>query len=317
MNKYFKLIVLLGALPLVFLSGCSINKSFTIKEPTPSSITYSKKVGSDNKLSIQDSRSKDDKKFSVGRLNAILGGLGKDEIEFLGKNLEAALKSRGINVNYSAAADNSNIKLNVIKYRIRNQRSSGFHPYLTYTTFSADLVYQGKTHRITGYFKNGKVPVWSFAEVEEPCYNIPLSLLVKEIATKINRKVFKLKTSDEKVASLAKAIATSEEKLIYFQVLELGYSNNSKAIPHLVKLTKHTDSMLRATAISALGMLQATDQFELLKTLYAENSNTIKYMALKSIGDLDTQDSKDFIKKIKSSDEYTEKPIREIVDLYL
>ena len=103
----------------------------------------------------------------------------------------------------------------------------------------------------------------------------------------------------------------------HFKVLELGYTNNPAAIPHLVELTAHNDSMVRATAISGLGILRATGEYPLLKRSYEEGRDTVKFMALKSIGDLDTQESREFIASVAQSSDYTGNAmIREIVDLY-
>lgn len=77
-------------------------------------------------------------------------------------------------------------------------------PYYTFSIFRGVLVYEGSDYPIGAYFKNGKVPVWAFREVEEPTYNIPVSLLVKEIATKINSAVFQARASDAEVSRLVK-----------------------------------------------------------------------------------------------------------------
>lgn len=77
-------------------------------------------------------------------------------------------------------------------------------PYYTFSIFRGVLVYEGSDYPIRAYFKNGKVPVWAFREVEEPTYNIPVSLLVKEIATKINSAVFQARASDAEVSRLVK-----------------------------------------------------------------------------------------------------------------
>ena len=311
-HKYAAYFVIL--IPIIFVTGCG--KAFVIKEPNPSSIKYTKNITKVSKLSITDSRTGNDKKLSVGRLSAKLVGM-EDEISFLGNNLEKALNSRGASIKFTSAGAGKNMELKVRKFQIRNHRSSGFSPYLTFTTFSGDLIYGNKTKRITAYFKNGKVPVWAFREVEEPCYNVPVSIAVKEIATKINKHVYGLRSSNQKVKSLVQEINGSSEKYTYLKVLELGYTNNPAAVPHLVKLTKHSDSMIRATAVSALGMLQAVDQLEFLKKFYATNKDTQKFMALKSIGDLGTRESKNFIMSVKKSKDYNNKMIREVVDLYL
>lgn len=310
-HKITSLIVI--SISLIFLAGCS--KTFVINEPLPSSIKYSSMVADPTGLSIEDNRTGEDNKLSVGTLNTVLLGM-EDEISFLGNNIEKALNSRGIALKFNSTDLENNIQFKVKKFQIRNYRSSGFSAYFTFTMLSGDLIYGDKTKRITAYFKNGKVPVWAFREVEEPCYNVPVSLAIKEISTKINNHVFGLRSSNEKVEDLVQEINANFEKYTYLKVLELGYTNNPAAIPHLVKLIGHSDSMIRATAVSALGMLQAVDQLDLLKDFYATHKNTQKFMALKSIGDLGTSEAMKFLISVKNSEDYNDKMIMEVVDLY-
>ena len=73
---------------------------------------------------------------------------------------------------------------------------------------------------------------------------------------------------------------------------------------------------MRASAISALGMLGATDQLPLLEKLYATSDGLVKSMAVKSIGDLDTPEAQEFLRGVKQSKAYKDDTIREVVDLY-
>ena len=166
-------------LTLVAAFGCT--KTFYIKDPSPSSIVYSEGFQKELTLKINDRRSGEDKKLSEGTLPVVLVNM-EDEILFLGTNLQRALISRGINLHYSNDADGG-LVIDVDKYRIRNLRTTGFSPYWTFTTFSGELKNNGESHRVVFYFKRGKVPVWAFREVEDPCYNVPVSLMVKEIAS--------------------------------------------------------------------------------------------------------------------------------------
>lgn len=293
--------------------GCT--KTFVVQSVTPSSVVYGKSYSQERLIGISDRRIEDDQGLSVGTLPVVVKNM-EDEIAFLGQNLQTALQSRGINLKFGRN-DASDLKMNVYKYRIRNLRTTGFSPYWTFTTLAGDLVADGKSHRVTFYFKRGRVPVWSFNEIEEPCYNVPVSLMVKEIASKINRYCFGLKASTEKVRALAKDINTNFNEISFLKVLELGYTNNQAAIEPLKSLTAHEDSMVRVCAVSSLGVLGAVDQLDLLKTIYAETDNIEKYMALKAIGDLDTPTAKAFLKKVKTSPDYKDEMIKEVCDLYL
>ncbi len=298
---------------LITAFGCT--KTFYIKEPAPSSVVYAQESQEKSILSITDQRSGEDKKLSTGTLPVVLVNM-EDEIFFLGTNLEAALISRGINLHYSSDADGG-LVLDVDKYRIRNLRTTGFSPYWTFTTFAGDLKQNGDSRRVVFYFKRGKVPVWAFREVEDPCYNVPVSLMVKEIASKINRYYFGLQASDDKIKSLVDDINNQFDEFSFLKVLELGYTNNPAAIESLVALTHHQDSMVRVCATCSLGVLGAVDQFDYLKELYNTKKNIEKTMALKAIGDLGTPEALDFIQSVKVSSDYNDDMIREVVDLFI
>jgi hypothetical protein len=240
----------------------------------------------------------------------------ENELDFMGENIAKEFRSRGINMSYleDGAGD---LILKVKKYRIRNLRTTGFSPYWTYTTFSGDVESSGKSKIAAFYFKRGKVPVWSFNEVEEPCYNVPVSLMVKEVASKINRYYFGLRAPEEKVDHLVDNIRNRFNEDSFMQVLELGYTNNPSAVAPLVELTSHSDSMVRACAICSFGVLGAVDQFEFLQQKYRTSESLEKHMALKAIGDLGTPEAMDFLRSVKESDDYDDDVIGNIVDLYL
>lgn len=298
---------------LIPVFGCT--KTFYIKTPAPSSIIYDQKFQEVTILKINDQRIGEDKKISAGTLSVVLKNM-ENEMSFLGNNIEKALRSRGINLKYKNE-NGKKLLLNIHKYRIRNLRTTGFSPYWTFTTFRGDLIINGKSQKITFYFKIGKVPVWAFSEVEEPCYNVPVSLMVKEIASKINRYYFGLQAPSDKINLLLDDINNNFNEFSFLKVLELGYTNNRDAIDPLIKLTNHKDSMVRVCAISSLGVLGAVEKFDFLKNVYNTTESIEKSMALKSIGDLDTSQAIEFMKFVKESSDYQDKMIREVVDLYI
>jgi HEAT repeat protein len=120
----------------------------------------------------------------------------------------------------------------------------------------------------------------------------------------------------QRIAASIPAAAADAASEQYLKVLELGYTNNPEAIPLLVRLIERKEVLMRASAISALGMLRAKDQFPLLETLYETSSDLAKAMALKSIGDLDTPEGHDFVRAVKASKDYADETIREVADLY-
>ena len=308
-----RLSYLILVLFLTTVFGCT--KTFYIKTPAPSSIIYDQKFQEVTILKLNDQRSSEDKKISAGTLPVVLKNM-ENEMSFLGNNIEKALRSRGINLKYKNE-NGKKLLLNIHKYRIRNLRTSGFSSYWTFTTFRGDLIINGKAQKITFYFKTGKVPVMTFREVEEPCYNVPVSLMVKEIASKINRHYFGLQASSDKINLLLDDINNNFNEFSFLRVLELGYTNNRDAIDPLIKLTNHKDSMIRVCAISSLGVLGAVEKYDFLKNVYNTKKNIEKSMALKSIGDLETSQAIEFMKFVKESSDYQDKMIREVVDLYI
>ncbi len=304
---------------ILSLTGCT--KKFNVQPVFLAQNIYSSADDIEKRsLKLIDERTEAMKPFSIGTLSVVLAGMG-DEIDYLGENIIRVLNAEEINIDYIKGGK-ADINLKVHSFRIRNLRTSGFSAYHTFTTFSADLVHNGSSERITAFFKNSKTPMWAFREVERPCYQIPIEVIVKEVAAKINRHIFNRRSSDEMVNKLLASItvngsrdAASEE---YLKVLELGYTNNPIAIEPLVKLTSDEETIMREAAISALGILRAKGQFSLLKHIYETKGNIDKTMALKSIGDLDTEESREFIRRVKMSEEYSDyETIREVADLYL
>ena len=136
--------------------------------------------------------------------------------------------------------------------------------------------------------------------------------------SKINRIYYGFQVPNEKVDGLVNEINNNYvEDVTFLKVLELGYTNNPAAIKPLIDLTKHEDDYMRVAAICALGMLNAVEQFDLLKQIYKETENDEKLMALKSIGDLDTEEAEKFITSVRYSPDYGHHRIKEVVDLYI
>jgi hypothetical protein len=293
-----------------------MNKRYNIRPPIPSSVRYENPSSDHRVLDVVDGREGEGLKLSFGTLGAQLVGLEEDPMGFLNRHIVEELKARGIDIE-EATVSASDLNLNVTTFTIRNLRSSGFSPYYTFSKLVGTLDYGGKSHRITGYFKNGKVPVAAFREVEEPTYNIPISLLVKEAATKITRIVFGVQSSSSEVARIVASIQADTSELVYMKVFELGYTGNLEAIPHLRDIaSNHEVKLARAAAISSIGMLKATDQFEFLTEIYNSSNKIERAMALKSIGDLEVPDGDAFFAKVADSKDVRDSMVEDVVDLY-
>ena len=211
------------------------------------------------------------------------------------------------------------------RIRIVNHRVNAFSPFVTFTSVRADVLTDSGPQRITSFVKRGKVPVVSFDEVVDPTYNAPLGIMTKELAAKLNQQLFRQAISDEEVSDLIRKINhdAGESADAYLLVYQLGFGNNPRAVPELVKLSSNADEYVRLAALSSLGILKAEDQFEFL-TKVSENSSHIwqdRAMALKAIGDLGSLESRAYLRKQQSllegrTDKYAIWT-KDIISLYL
>ncbi len=313
---------------LFTFAGCTL--SVDVKTPKPSS---QKLIGTSKKqtsIALKDSRKGEDKKLSIGKINYVLKNMDNG-LQFLSTNLVKEMRSRGINLKNKSAG--ANIMLNVKKYQIVNIRHSGFHPLWTYTMFSGDLKVNGRNKKVAFYWLADKTPIWSMDEVNDPCFNTPVSLMVKEVAAKINHHYFRKIASTKTVNSIVAQFTRMKRKVaskpegdegalkvknsMPLKVLELGYTNNRAALKPLLKLIKDDDIFVRVAATSAIGMIGSSKHFGLLKKIYRSKDDIEKAMALKSIGDLGTPEAMKFMKAVKKSPEYDDQMFRLLVDLYI
>ena len=158
-------------------------------------------------------------------------------------------------------------------------------------------------------------------EVRKPCLSIPMAVMVKEIASKINRCVFNYSVSDadlQKMATSALENVKPDTDYACFPSIDLGGTNNPSAMNTLHKLADHEDSFVHNCAVAAMGTLGAQDQFDYLAGKFARFSNNDKVVPLKSIGDIGSSQALEFIRNVKEDKLYSdENGVRYCVDLYL
>ncbi|MDQ8023654.1 MAG: HEAT repeat domain-containing protein [Moraxellaceae bacterium] len=317
-----------GAIALGLLSGCAINMKVPLKDPAPSTAPYAKQAPvAPTSLSFKDERPTADRgKLMTGFVPMQLMYKDKpfDPVPYVAENTVKELTARGIPV--QLAADGKGAQAVGVKYmHIELHRASGFSPFVTFTSLRADIDTPQGPQRVTAYVKRGKVPVWTFDEIIDPTFNEPMSILTKELAAKINQRVYGQAATDDQVAGWVANInknGTTQEA-VYHDVYQLGFGNNPKAVPELVKLTKHSAEYIRLAAISSLGILRANDQFGLLKSLF-EDKTVIwqdRAMALKAIGDLGSAESRDYLqkewKRVENLSDKESAWNKEIIGLYL
>lgn len=228
-----------------------------------------------------------------------------DEIKTLGMELGKEFKARNLLVTLVESGD-ADIVLEVTNYQVIGLRFTAFDPFIVHHCFFAYLKVNQDSFPIPFYFFNGKVPIWSFkGEIPNPCFNLPFSILVKEVASKINSYVFKTKATDEEVKRLADLVSKGVKDGnddVFWNILALGATNNMAALPTVKQCVGNEDRFIRGIALSAIGTLGALDEFEFLKTSYEKLEEVDKYLAFKSLGDLaylGSQQARDYIDKVK------------------
>lgn len=298
--KFNTIHAMLGA-SLLLLVGCAPSR-YAVKEPQPSNVQLASEKADATTLALNH-KNASHATFMTGALPSFLDYAGKplDPAAFLEKNLQAEFAARGVPITVSSTQTDTYPRLDVGSFRMQNWRTNGYTPYITFTSISADLETATGRKRIAVFVKRGKVPVWSFDEVVEPTLNEPLSVAVKELASKVAHELYGAKAADEAVDALIGKVATTKEDN-YLDVYALGFSNNPRAIPTLAKLTSADAEYVRLAAISSLGTLHAVDQFELLKTLsQTANMWQDRAMAVKAIGDLDTAEGRAYLGEMKAT----------------
>ena len=285
---------------VLLLSGCALNMQVPVKDPVPSSSQYVKNAGvGPIALYFSDGQSPKDKAALVtGRIPMQMMYAEKpfDAVPWLATNTVKEMVARGLPVQLGKDANGANTVL-VKRIHIENRRVSGFSPFETFTSLSADVVTSKGTQRITSFVKRGKVPVWSFNEVIDPTYNDALNVVTKELAAKLNQILYGVAISDAQVNALISK--TSTDPVNFRDVYELGFGNNPLAIPALVKLSTHSSDEVMQAAVSSLGILRATGQFDLLVKANEKKGGSWedRAIALKAIGDLGTPEARAYLQK--------------------
>jgi HEAT repeats len=286
-------------LAAVFLAACA-PAQYVATAPSPSGLKYEiANAAAPTTLAVIDARRADDKLFSFGILPAELkiAGTAIEPIPFLAEHVSKELASRGVPATTRVGENPGAPTLQVKAFRIQNHRVNAYSPFVTLTFLSADIDTAAGPKRLGVFVKRGKVPVWSFSEVLDPIFNQPLSIAVQELSSKIANATYGFAASETKTDELIKKLSGPRAELSFLDVYALGFTNNRRAIPKLVELTKDSDEYVRLAAISSLGTIGAVEQYDLLKSIYG-NKDALwqdRAMAMKSIGDLGTADGRAFM----------------------
>lgn len=310
------------------ITGCSSmtpKYKLTINEPLVSNVKYDAGTKKPMVLKIVDDRTSRLFHNSLAYLSAAQVDLTNVEkpIAWFSQAIEKEFAAREIplkvvDANSSVTPD---LVLTIKKYQITSRLVTWLTPWETYHTFMGELAADGKIYSIRSYFFNGKTYGGGLKEIEEACFNVPMSIVVKDVASKINLHALKYSASDSRIAEFqarAEKKIKAQDEDAYRPVLELGNSNNPAALPSLIKFSSAEDRFTRACALSGIGTLGAQEQLGFLKKKLKEYAEMDKYMALKAIGDLGTPEAIDLIRRAKDDPEYnSEYGFKYVVDLYL
>ena len=326
--RLVKLSVLVAVLGTVV--GC-VSPVFDlgVRNPEPSGLKYENVASESSVISYMSSRDAAEVMGSGPLLtfNLKQNDAPLKEVEYLISNTEAELISRGIAVSFLPEGEGeTTVTINSLK--MVNHRVSGFSPLVTLTSLSADIEFEGKTHRVVSFVKRGKVPVWSLTEepIVENVFNQPLAVLVQDFSSAINKNLFGYKVSDSDANALIADVRAGmlQNQVDYLAVYKLGFSNNLKVEPLLVELIGSDDEYVRLAAVSSLGALKSESSLGLLQNLYSTSKLwQDRGMALKAIGNIGTEEALKFIdeerKKIESSDVKSKEQIwnADILSLFL
>jgi len=293
MYAIFKFACMMLAFSII--QACSLN--VPIDNPGVSKLAYSQDSNTETITLKLEDKLDAAHKVSHGRVTINLkhDGGKLDTAPFVFASLKKELESRRLPVNYS---DDAQAVISLEQFELLNHRVNGFSPMVTISTMKAVLKTDSGSKTIASMVKRGKVPVWTMSEINEPCFNEPIELMIKEFAAKINQALFNYSLDDEQVNDLVEKIKLEADnnKMSYFDVYELGFSNNPKAIEPLLAFTQHSSEYVRLAAISSLGILGAEQHFEDLKVIYLNgNLWQDRGMALKAIGDLGSEQAMVFL----------------------
>ena len=273
--------------------------NYNIKAPAPSSLKYVVSgTPQETNFALVDERRVDGKIFSHGILPAELkiDGTPIDPLPFLAAQLQAELASRGLPARIS---DKSTAPpaIRLKAYHMENMRTNAYTPFITLTYISADVETAAGARRVGVFVTRGKTPVWSFDEIIDPVFNQPLSLGIQEFASKIANLVYGYRAGDDTVKAITTRVNGARTPDSFLDVYKLGFTNNPAATDTLVGLAKDAQEYVRQAAIASLGNIGATTQFGLLKSIYQDPQVSWQdhSIALKSIADLNSEESKVFI----------------------
>ena len=299
-------------------SGCGVNTNIAIYKPVASDFAYGSSVRGPIKIYVEDARPKGEKSLTRGVLKegkVVILGID-DPVAFIGESLVAELNARGINAELGSAEaggiDAMVIRIDRYYYRHHNNWTTGwpYRPWDTFTNFRASVDYKGKRAVVASYFNESKTMTFSTNEAAYSTYNVPTGMLVKEVATKLNRIYFHLESPPRLVK---KKLSTAMAEKDCPSIMKIAFLGSKDALAELETLARDGESNTITCAINAIGIIGDPGSLEFLKSLYTSTASRAKLLSLKAIGDLGPREALEFV---RSQPRDMHHDFLEIVDLY-
>lgn len=299
-NKYKLIGQIIVVLSILFsFQACSLKVPLKSVEQSESAYIPSSEENDVLKVSFKNGLTQNPQVVTGIFEKAIFLENDKKSIEaysFILNAIKKELHARKLPIEF---VDDSKESLILKKFEIFTHRSSGFSPIVTISMLKVTADIGNEEKVFTSVIKRGKVPIWEAEEINDPCFNEPIMLMVKEVVAKINKAYFNYKLSDEKVAEIINKIddgVNTKNDLNYINIYELGFSNNDKALDRVKFYNNSSDEYLRLSSISVLGLLGGEKEFVYLSNIY-RNAKLWqdRAMALKAIADIGTERTKKFI----------------------
>lgn len=305
----------------IALAACG---GWKIRAPRQWDVTYTKEPPPQPmEITLVDQRQTLSFDNGIQADDVYLDGKKVDPPAFLAKHVSAALSARGLPLELSQGSA-SELKLDLHTFMIQNHQANQWAPFWTSTLISADLVTPTGTRRIGVFVRRGKSAVMGFGGAAEVTIAQPLEVAVNELASKLANQLYGYRAPDREVQSLLADLNKPRTDRSWLFVYALGFTNNPLAVAPCAGLVGDSSEYVRLAAISSLGTLGAADQLPLLERIYATQDNSRwqeRAMALKSIGDLDTEASRAFIAKelpiLRSAPDSRTFWLSEVLDLYV
>jgi len=316
------------AVAMLISVGCT--PTYMVKKPHVSPIKY-RRDGAIH-ITFNDNRSGIDTLNPAGIFGLNDSSLRfegfDDDFKYLEDNVVEQLVARGFEVNTRETQNTVNICVD--RFQLLNTRGNSYSPWESFLYFKGRMRSRSETDTISLYFYNRRVPIFTMKEITEPCINIPLTILVANIADRINRFTVNYSSSDVEVVALSDSCRTALDQLPYGpyrDILALGSTNNTAAIDSLKNIGSAARlDFSKAVAAIAVAQIDSDNTLDYLMERYryfTEKDTSHRYkltktMLLSAIAQKDDSRGNQFLSDLRSSAEYKELiGLKKCVDFYL